>query len=89
MNLENLETSKNESSVPQAATLRVGMEEMIGAGFYTCICTVSNRICVRAVGIFHHNGQFLLDCKKARQPISLEIALGCTSACLVAVSKSN
>lgn len=81
---------KEPLPVSQAATLQVRMEEMINAGFYTCICTANNRICVRAAGIYRQgDGKTLLDCKKAKQPISLETALRCTSACLVAVSKPN
>ena len=87
-----IQTAEEKEPLPvsQVATLQVRMEEMISAGFYTCICTVNNRICVRVAGIYRQgDGKTLLDCKKAKQPISLETALRCTSACLVAVSEPN
>ena len=79
---------REESFIPRAAAPSLSVEEMVNAGFHTCVCATNNRICVSAIKIHYGGDQSpaLLDCKKCGEKISPEGALRCLRTCLVSVT---
>ena len=70
----------------QVAIPRVGVEEMVGAGFNCCTNVEKRMICIHVAQLLPAAGKDpKLYCRKVCRPVSVRESLGCTSTRLIQV----